>query len=69
MAILMPECKMCARNRPAGRYLLVTEQHRQKREVSEYVCNPCWRLLNKGKKKGHLFRATGQRWWLPNYYQ
>ncbi len=65
----MPECKMCGHHRPAGHYRLVTEQQGQRIEVSEYVCNPCWRILNKGEGKGHLFRVTGQRWWLPNFYQ
>ncbi len=60
----MPECRMCRRRHPAGRYLVVMDVGGRRQEVSEYVCNPCWRLLNKDGRKGHLFRATGQRWWL-----
>lgn len=59
---------MCGRRRPAGRYLVVVDEVGRRREVSEYVCNPCWRLLNKGGKKGHLFRSTGRCWWLHQHY-
>jgi len=60
----MPKCKMCGHRRPAGRYQVVMDVGGTRRRASEYVCNPCWRLLNKGGREGHLFRATRQRWWL-----
>lgn len=60
----LPECRMCGRRRPAGHYLVLMDVGGRRQEVSEYVCNPCWRLLNKGGRKGHFFRATGHRWWL-----
>ena len=65
----MPECRLCGRRRaPAGRLLLFAEEANQLREhPSEYACGPCQRLLFKGASKGHLFRHTGLRWWLPQY--
>ena len=65
----MPKCRMCGHRRPAGRYLVVMDVGGRRQEISEYVCNPCWRLLNKGGRKGHFFRATGQRWWLYQHHE
>lgn len=66
---VMPECRMCGHRRPAGRYLVVVDVGGRRQEISEYVCNPCWRLLNKGGRKGHFFRATGQHWWLYQHHE
>lgn len=63
----MPKCRMCGHRRPAGHYLVVMDVGGKRQEVFEYVCNPCWRLLKKGDRKGHFFRATGQRWWLHQH--
>ena len=63
----MPECRLCGRRRVAGKYALIVKEGEQRHQVTEYVCNPCWRLLDGGGTKGHLFRPTGKRWWLPRY--
>ena len=65
----MPKCRMCGNIRPAGHYSVVTDVGGRRQKASEYVCNPCWRLLNKGGRKGHFFRITGQRWWLSQHYE
>ena len=65
----IPECRMCGRRCPAGRYSVVTDVGGTRHKVSEYVCDRCWKLLKRGGTKGHLFQATGQRWWLSQYLE
>ena len=60
----MPECRMCGRRGVAGHYSVVKDIEGTQVKLSEYVCDKCWNVLKKGGTKGHVFKATGEHWWL-----